>query len=81
MVSKKTVQKKNYNGENLRLTITHGILLAQGTFDNLIHELDEITANDAKRVNKKVNWKKTKVFDNSVSARYQNLTIYRERWR
>ena len=81
MASKKTVRKENYNGENLRLTITHGILLAQGTFDNLIHEMNEITANDERRINKKVNWKETQVFDNSNSARYQRLAIYRERWR
>lgn len=81
MVSKKTVQKKNYNGENLRLTITHGILLSHGTFDRFIHEMDEITANDVKRENKKVNWEETKVFDNSNPGRYQNLFFYRERWR
>jgi len=81
MVSKKTVQKENYNGENLHLTITHGILIAHGTFDLLIHEMNEITANDAKRENKIINWKETKVFDNSNPGRYQNLIIYRERWR
>ena len=81
MVSKKTVQKKNYNGENLRLTITHGILIAHGLFDRLIHEMDEITTNDVKRENKTINWQETKVTDNSNSARYQKLAVYRERWR
>ena len=61
--------------------ITHGILIAHGLFDRLIHEMDEITANDAKRVNKKINWKETRVFDNSNPAQYQKLAIYRERWR
>ena len=61
--------------------ITHGILIAHGLFDRLIHEMDEITANDVKRENKKVKWEETRVFDNSNSARYQNLSIYRERWR
>jgi len=63
------------------MTITHGVLMAHGIFDLLIHEMDEITVNDAKRENKKVNWEKTKVFDNSNRGRYQNLAIYRERWR
>jgi len=63
------------------ITITHGILVAHGTFDNLIHEMDEITENDAIRENKKVNWEKTRVFDNSNRGRHQNLAIYGERWR
>lgn len=63
------------------MTITHGILFAHGTFDNLIHEMNEISENDIKRESKKVNWKKTKVFDNSNRGRYQNLAICRERWR
>jgi len=63
------------------MTIIHGILSTFGTFDNLIHEMDEITINDAKRENKKVNWKETQVFDNSNRGRYQNLAIYRERWK
>lgn len=61
--------------------ITHGILVAYGTFDNLIHEMNEISENDVIRENRQVNWKETKVFDNSNSARYKNLEIYRERWR
>jgi len=62
------------------VTITHGILVAHVTFDNLIHEMDEITENDVIRENKKINWKETQVFDNSNRGRYQNLVIYRERW-
>jgi len=61
------------------MTITHGILWTFGTFDNLIHEMNEITENDAIRENKKVNWKETRVFDNSNKR--QNLAIYMERWR
>jgi len=61
--------------------ILHGILLTHGSFDNLIHEMNEITKNDAKRENKTINWKETKVYDNSNSGRYKNLSIYRERWR
>jgi len=63
------------------MTLTHGILVAHGTFDNLIHEMDKITENDAKRENKKINWKETQVFDNSNPGRYRNLSLYRERWR
>jgi len=63
------------------ITITHGILVAHGTFDNLIHEMDEITENDTRRENKTVNWKETKVYDNPNRERSQNLAIYRERWR
>ena len=63
------------------MTITHGILLVYGTFDNLIHEMDEITSNDVNRENKIVNWKETQVSDNSNRGRHQNLSIYRERWR
>lgn len=81
MVSQETGTKTTNHGENNSMTITHGILLTHGTFDNLIHELEEITANDDRKVNKKVNWKKTRVFDNSNKGRYQNLSIYRERWR
>ena len=51
----------------------HGILATHGTFDKLIHEMDEITANDARRENKKVNWKKTKVLDNSNQDKAHNL--------
>lgn len=61
--------------------IIFGILSTYGTFDNLIHEMDEISCNDARRENKKVNWKKTKVYDNSNRGKYQNLAIYLERWR
>lgn len=61
--------------------IIFGILSTIGTFDNLIHEMNEITENDAKRENKIVDWKETKVYDNSNRGRYQNLAIYRERWR
>ena len=63
------------------MTITHGIFMVYGTFDNLIHEMDKITANEPKQENKIVNWKETKVTDNSNSARYQKMSIYRERWR
>jgi len=63
------------------MVITHGILLTYGTFDNLIHEMNEISKNDAKRESKKVNWKKTKVFDNSNPGKYKNLAKSRERWR
>jgi len=59
--------------------IIHGILAAFGVFDNLIHEMNEITANDTRRENKKVNWEKTN------PTNYQNRglgsTIYMERWR
>jgi len=61
--------------------ILYGILSTFGAFDNLLHEMNEITKNDIKRENKKVNWKETKVFDNSNKGRYQNLEISRERWR
>ena len=61
------------------MTITHGVLVAYGTFDNLIHEMNEITENDAIRENKTVNWKKTRVFDNSNKRK--NLAIYREKRR
>jgi len=61
--------------------ITHGILATYGIFDKLLHEMNEVTANDSKKVSKKINWKKTKVCDNSNRGRYQNLAIYRERWR
>jgi len=59
--------------------ITHGILVVYDTFDNLIHEMNEITENDALRENKKVNWTETKAFDNSNRGRA--LSIYQERWR
>jgi len=76
VVSNETISKTDYNGEN-RL-ITHGILLTYGTFDNLIHEMNEITENDIKREPKKVNWKKTKVFDNFNRGL---KIIYQERWK
>jgi len=59
--------------------IIHGILSIHGTFDNLIHEMNEITSNNTKRENKKVNWKETEVFDNSNHGRY--TSIFAERWR
>jgi len=61
--------------------IVFGILSTYATFDRLIHEMTEITANDFRRENKKVNWKETQVYNNSNKGRYQNLSIYRERWR
>lgn len=63
------------------MTITHGILTLFGMYDNLIHEMKEITENDSKSIAKKVNWKETKVFDNSNRGRYQKLSIYRGKWR
>jgi len=63
------------------MTITHGILTPFGIFNSLIHEMNEISGNNIRRENKKVNWKKTNVFDNSQKAQYQKLTIYREVWR
>lgn len=63
------------------MTITHGILVAHGTFDLLIHEMDEITKNDATRENKTVDWSETRVFDNSNRGRYQSLAIHREPWK
>lgn len=47
------------------LTITHGVLLSHGSFDGLIHEIDEIIKNDIKKEPKKVNRKETEIFDNS----------------
>lgn len=38
--------------------ILHGILAAYGTWDNLIHELNNITDFDAKKTNKIISWKK-----------------------
>lgn len=61
------------------MTITHGILTAHGIFDLLLHEMKEINHNDSKRKNLEVNWKKTKVYDNS--NRGQKKAIYLERWR
>ena len=58
------------------MTITHGILIIHGTFDNFVHEMNEITKNDIKRAPEKVNWKKTIVLDNSN----RGLMIYQERW-
>jgi len=48
--------------------ITHGILKAIG-WDSLIHEIKIISEHDAVKTNKKVNWKKTKCFDNSNRRR------------
>ena len=45
--------------------ITHGILTSHGIFDMLKHELDEISKSDIKKQNKVINWKETKVYDNS----------------
>lgn len=61
--------------------ITHGILAAHGTFDNLIHEMDSISEFDAKKEPKKIRWNKTKVHDNSNRGQYKDLAIYRKRWR
>jgi len=61
--------------------IIHGILSAHGIFDNLIHEMDEITVNDTRQENKRVNWKETNFSDNTNKGRYQNLSIYRESWK
>ena len=47
------------------MTILFGILAVHGTFDNFIHEMDEISKYDAQKRPKKVNWKETEVFDNS----------------
>jgi len=57
-------------GENL--LIIHGILSAYRTFDTVIHEMSEFNGE------KKVNWKKIRVFDNS--KRGMSTAIYRERW-
>lgn len=59
--------------------ITHGILLAYGRFDNLIHEMNEVIENDAIRENKKLNWSETITFDNSNRGRA--LSFYQERWK
>lgn len=59
------------------MTILHGILAVYGTFDNFIHEMDEISEYDVQKRPKNVNWKKTDVFDNSN----RGLKIYQERWR
>lgn len=78
MVSQKTGTQTPNHGENNSMII-FGILSTMGTWDSLIHEMDEITANDAKRQNKRVNWKKTK------PTNHQNkglaTAIYRERWK
>jgi len=67
--------------------IIHGILSVHGsifaglinnTFDNFIHEMYETTDNNIKREPKKLNWEKTKVFDNSNRGR---MMIYQERWK
>jgi len=60
--------------------ILYGVLSVYDRFDNLIQTINEITKNDIKQENKKVNWNKTMVFDNSNSGRYQNLIIHRERY-
>jgi len=59
--------------------ITHGILSAIGTWDSMIHEVDVIREFDIKLKPKKINWKKTKVYDNS--NRGQRKAIYKERWK
>jgi len=61
--------------------ILHGILASYGIFFSLLHEMNVLTENDTQRENRKINWKETQVYDNSNKGRYQNLTIYRERWR
>lgn len=60
--------------------LTHEILaeMSWHTFDK---EMDKISKNATQRETKKIDCKKTKVFDNSNRGRYQNLSIYRERWR
>jgi len=59
--------------------IIHGILAAHGTIDNLIHEIKTIGDFDAVKEPRKINWKKTKVYDNSNRGR--KVSIYKERWR
>jgi len=45
--------------------IIHGILTAHDTFDCLIDTMNEITKEQPNKEPKKINWKKTEVFDNS----------------
>jgi len=45
--------------------IIHGILSSMGVFDSLIHEIKQISENDAKKESLKIDWKETEVFDNS----------------
>lgn len=79
MVGKKTISKASNHGEDSRLII-HGILSAHGTIYNLIHEIKIISDFDAVKQPREINWKKTKVFDNSNPGRV-GTSIYRERWR
>ena len=77
MVSKETgTQVNRYEVDCLM--IIHGIFGGLGTFDNLLHEMDRITAHDAVKSNKKINWKETKHTHDSHSPR--KLLIHTERW-